>query len=308
MVSKFCLSVILFAIAALAEVPYVVIRPNVHMPVVGIGSCCGTYNVSAWIALGFRHIDTSCDYGSEPTIGAAIRASGVPREEFFVTSKINPENYGPDVSGVVQQQVLDPLELSYVDLLLMHHAGRPESSPNRPPCFVNGDPRGTFYACRIETYRSLVALQAKGVARAIGVSNWEIRDLEQLFNATGMWPAVNQIEHHPYWHTDDLIAFCNANNISITAYAPMGAYPRSFMLDNPAIATLARAKGKSVGQVALRWELQKGAGVVIPRSKTPAHMKDNVDIFDFELTAAEVESLNNFPQKKIYATQCQPWC
>ncbi len=110
-----------------APMPYVVIRPDISMPVVGLGSCCGTYNVSAWIDLGYRHIDTSCDYGSQPTIGAAVRASGIPREDFFITSKINPENYGADVSGVVQQQVLGPLGMSYVDLLLMHHAGRPES-------------------------------------------------------------------------------------------------------------------------------------------------------------------------------------
>ena len=114
-----------------AAMPYVVIRPNVQMPVVGVGSCCGTYNVSAWIALGNRHIDTSCDYGSQPTIGEAIRASGVPREQFFVTSKINAENYGPDVSAVVQDQVLGPLGLTYVDLLLMHHAGRPQTGFSR---------------------------------------------------------------------------------------------------------------------------------------------------------------------------------
>ena len=114
-----------------APMPHVIIRPGISMPVVGLGSCCGTYNVTAWIEMGYRHIDTSCDYGSQPAIGTAVRASGVPRSQFFITSKINPENYGPDVSEVVQQQVLSPLGTPYVDLLLMHHAGRPASQKNR---------------------------------------------------------------------------------------------------------------------------------------------------------------------------------
>jgi len=296
------------ALGLAAAMPYAIINPGLHMPVVGLGSCCGTYNVTAWIQLGNRHIDTSCDYGSEPTIGDAIRASGVPRGDFFVTSKINPENYGPDVTSVVQDQVLTPLGLDYVDLLLMHHAGRPESETTHPDCFVPNDPQGTYYKCRIETYQSMMQIQKTGHVRAIGVSNWEIRDLQQLFNATAQWPAVNQIEFHPYWHTDDLVNFCNDHGVSVTAYAPMGAYPRSLDIENDVINNLAKSRGKSVGQIVLRWELQKGADTVVPRSKTPSHMQENVDIFDFTLTTSEVASMDNFPQKKVYATQCQPWC
>lgn len=286
----------------------VIIRPNVSMPIVGLGSCCGTYNVAAWIALGYRHIDTSCDYGSQPTIGAAVRASGVPRSHFFITSKINPENYGPDVSGVLQEQVLGPLGMDYVDLLLMHHAGRPQSETTHPACFTADDPRGTYYTCRIETYRSMMQLQSRGLVRAIGVSNWEVRELEQLFNATGQYPAVNQIEHHPSFYTPDLIAYCRAKGISITAYAPQGAYPRSNDVYSDPVASVAVKRNRSPGQVMLRWALQAGADTVVPRSKNTTHMLENVNIFNFTLLSSDMDALAHFPQRKLYNTQCQPWC
>jgi len=280
------------------------------MPVVGEGSCCGSYNVTAWIEKGFRHIDTSCDYGSEGTIGAAIKASGVPRSEFFITSKINVESCSDNVTNATIDLVLKPLDLEYVDLLLLHHAGRWQTDNNpHPPCWNASDAniRGTYYLCRIQTLQSFVQLQKAGYTRAFGVSNWEVRDLEQLVMATGIVPAVNQIEHHPYWHTDDIVNYCNQNRIAVTGYAPF-ANAHFNMLNDPAFVPVAQAHGVSVSQVILRFNLQSGASIVIPRSQTPSHMTENVDIFGFQLTSAEFNSLNHFTQQKVYHTNCQPWC
>eukprot|EP01116_Phalansterium_solitarium_P001578 TRINITY_DN1138_c0_g1_i1.p1 TRINITY_DN1138_c0_g1~~TRINITY_DN1138_c0_g1_i1.p1 ORF type:complete len:312 (+),score=104.14 TRINITY_DN1138_c0_g1_i1:104-1039(+) len=294
----------------IAQVPTVTIAPGVEMPVVGLGSCCETYNVTDWIALGNRHIDTSPDYGSQPAVGAAIRASGIPRSEFFVTSKLNVENCSADVTAAVKQMVLEPLGLDYVDLLLLHHPGRwaTDTQP-RPHCFNLSDAniRGTYYTCRIETMLSFVKLQQQGFMRAFGVSNWEIRDLEQLYNVTGIIPSVNQIEFHPYWHTDDVIDYCEQHGITVEGYAPL-ANTEFGLLQNPALAPIAAAHNVSAAQVVLRWDMQKGAAIVIPRSQVVAHMAQNVDIFDFKLTPSEFASLDNFTQQKVYHTNCQPWC
>jgi len=277
---------------------------------VGEGSCCGSYDVTSWIQQGFRHIDTSCDYGSEPTIGAAIKASGVPRSEFFITSKINVESCSANVTDAVIQQVLQPLEVGYVDLLLLHHAGRWETDRNpHPDCFNASDAniRGTYYLCRIVTLQSFVQIQKMGLTRAYGVSNWETRDLQQLYDATGIVPAVNQIEVHPYWHTDDVIQYCQQHNITVTGYAPY-ANGHYNMLTDPVFTPIAQAHGVSAAQVILRYNLQRGASIVIPRSQTPAHMAQNVNIFGFKLTDTEFASVNNFTQQKVYHTNCQPWC
>jgi len=297
-------------LAAPQAVPSIEIFPGVYEPVVGIGSCCGTYNVTAWIAQGNRAIDTSCDYGSQPTIGAAIRASGIPRSQFFITSKINVESCSADVTSAVQTLVLQPLEVDYVDLLLLHHAGRWQTDSNpRPPCFnlSDADIRGTYYQCRIETLQSFAAIQKKGLTKAFGVSNWEVRDLEQLVNVTGIVPAMNEIEFHPYWHTDDIISYCIEHGIFITAYAPY-ANNHFGLFNDTHFPPIAQAHGVSVAQVILRWGLQYGANITIPRSMIAAHMLENVALFGFDLTPAEMSSLQNLPQQKVYHTNCQPWC
>jgi len=298
--------------ASASKLPSIEIAPGVEMPIVGEGSCCGKYNISKWLQAGGTHIDTSCDYGSEPDIGNAVKASGVARRALFLTSKINPEDYGTNVTGALMSQVLEPLQMEYVDLLLMHHAGRVKGDKRPlPPCFdASNKENGTFYQCRIETWKSFIDIRKAGYARAIGVSNWEVRDLQQAYEATGEYPAVNQIENHPYWHTDDIIKFCNDHNITVTAYAPMAAYPRSKMLDDPALKAVAKAHNVSPGQVSLRWSLNimDNRGIVIPRSQTPSHMAENLDILHFNLTESDMAKLSALPQQKVYDTQCQPWC
>lgn len=171
---------------------------DVMMPAIGLGTCCGTYNATEWLRLGGRNLDTSMDYGSQPNLGNVVRASGIPRAEIVITSKLNPATYGPDMADAMQQNVLGPLQMDYVDLLLLHHAGVKPTSTKNPPCFDASLPssEGTWSKCRVQAWGALLKLQKAGKAKAVGVSNFIQRDLEQLYNATGVWPAVNQIETH----------------------------------------------------------------------------------------------------------------
>ena len=171
------------------------------MPVVGQGSCCGAYNISTWLSQGGVHIDTSCDYGSQPTISQAVQASGIPRSKLWITSKLNVESCGLDMAADLQSLVLAPLQMEYVDLLLLHHAGRWETDRNpHPPCFdasaAGPAGNGTYYSCRMQTVQAMEKLVAGGKVRTWGVSNWQVRDLQQMHDVYGYYPAINQIEYH----------------------------------------------------------------------------------------------------------------
>jgi diketogulonate reductase-like aldo/keto reductase len=254
------------------------------MPVVGQGSCCGAYNISSWLAAGGLHIDTSVDYGSQPTIAAAIQASGVPRSALWITSKLNVESCALDMSADLQALVLAPLQMDYVDLLLLHHAGRWETDRNpHPPCFdasaAGPVGNGTYYQCRMDTVRAMEALVRAGKARTWGVSNWQVRDLQQMHDAYGFYPAINQIEHHPWWRESEVVSFCNKHGILVEAYAPMGDGDRTHMRDAPIFAQLAAQNNVTVGQLIMSYDLQVGADIVIPRSATPEHQVENLNLF-----------------------------
>jgi 2,5-diketo-D-gluconate reductase A len=292
------------------------------MPVVQQGSCCGAYNISSWLALGGRAIDTSTDYGSQPAIGAAVIASGIPRSQLWITSKLNVESCASNMTAALFQQVLQPLQMDYVDLLLIHHAGRWETDKNpHPPCFditlANGN--GTYYSCRMQTVVAMEAMRAAGYIRSWGVSNWEIRDLQQMYDMYGYYPSINQIEHHPYWQERDVVAFCNKHGILVEAYAPYGDGDRTHMRDDPVFPPIASAHGITVGQVILAYDLQAGADIVIPRSVTPSHQVENLALFSgpggamiATLNQTEVAAIAAVQHAgagvKAYHTDCQPWC
>ena len=292
-----------------------------NMPVVGQGSCCGAYNITSWLSAGGIHIDTSCDYGSQPTVGAAMLASGAPRSSLWLTSKLNVESCSTNMTGALFDLVLGPLGAGaggYVDLLLLHHAGRWESDNNpHPPCFdlskANG--LGTYYDCRLQTVQAMEAIVKAGFARTWGVSNWQVRDLEQMYAAYGYYPAINQIEYHPWWRESDVVAFCNKHGILVEAYAPMGDGDRSHMRDAPIFAQMAAAKGVTVGQLIMSYNLQSGADIVIPRSATPQHQVDNLNLFQpggvpvVTLAMDDIAAIqSNHTFSKVYHTDCQPWC
>ena len=168
-----------------------------QMPVVGQGSCCGAYNIDTWLSAGGIHIDTSCDYGSQPGIAASIAKAGADRSKLWITSKINVESCATNMTQALYDLVLNPLQMTYVDLLLLHHAGRWETDNNpHPPCFdlTKANAQGTYYNCRLQTVQAYEAIVAQGLARTWGVSNWQVRDLEQMYAAYGYYPAINQIE------------------------------------------------------------------------------------------------------------------
>src|SRR5690349_2343920 len=226
--------------------------------------------VEAAIEIGYRHIDTAQMYGNESGVGAAIAKSGIDRGEFFVTSKLNNAAHLPDDARRAFDGTLQALGTDYVDLFLIHWP-----LPGR----YNGD--------FVQTWRTLEEFYRSGRARSIGVSNFQPHHLRRLHGETQIIPAVNQIEVHPYLTQDDVRAFCTEHQIAVEAWSPLG---RGGVLHDPAIRAIAERAGKTPAQVVLRWHVQRG-DIVFPKSVTPDRIRENIDIFDFELSAADVEDI-----------------
>jgi diketogulonate reductase-like aldo/keto reductase len=222
------------------------------------------------------------------------------------------------MSSALDTLVLAPLQMEYVDLLLLHHAGRWETDNNpHPPCFsanaAGPAGNGTYYQCRLDTVKAMEALVAAGKIRTWGVSNWQVRDLQQMHDAYGYYPAINQIEHHPWWHESEVVAFCNKHGILVESYAPMGDGDRTHMRDAPIFAELAAKYGVTVGQLIMSWDLQVGADIVIPRSHNATHQAENLNLFvagqQPVVTLSEVDVAaitGNHTLSKAYHTDCQP--
>jgi 2,5-diketo-D-gluconate reductase A len=220
---------------------------------------------------GYRHLDTATGYDNEAEVGAAIRASGVPREEIFVTTKLrNDHHKSGDVNGAFHRS-LDALGTGYVDLYLIHW-----------PMPANDK--------FVSAWRQFEGFLADGTARAIGVSNFSIPHLERLAQETDVTPALNQVELHPRFAQRELRTYMDAHGIRAEAWGPLGQ--GRFALDEFApIVDAATAHGKSPAQVILRWHIQNGT-IAIPKGASKAHMVENLEIFDFELTAAELSAID----------------
>lgn len=217
--------------------------------------------------LGYRHIDTAALYRNERGVGRAIRESGIPREEIFLTTKVWNDDIRAGRVEAACQESLRKLGLDYVDLYLLHWPikGRHQVS-----------------------WRAMEKLQRAGLARAIGVSNYMVPHLEELLPAVEIAPAVNQIEFHPYLQSQELHAFCRERDIRLTAWSPL--MQAGSLLRDPVLAGIARKHGKSVAQVVLRWDLQVGV-VTIPKSVRPERLAENANIFDFELDATDLAAI-----------------
>jgi diketogulonate reductase-like aldo/keto reductase len=290
----------------------------------GTGGGGGGYDAAAWLAAGgagFDSATTYCYTTSNPFCSHVAIANALalaPGSSPFIISKIEPEDFAADVGWltgfgrVVSRGILQDLSVSSVDIVMFHQAGRHETDSNvRPECFnasAAADGRGAYADCRVATFRALQAAVKAGAARAIAVSNWQVRDLLQVFDALGVFPSALEVEVHPYWHEDDLIDFCIAHNITVINYAPLAVSPAHGLLADPAVVAVAAAHGVTPAQAALRWGLQRTRGVVIPRSANATHMAENMDVFGIELTDAEMAALAGLPQKKIFSVYCQPWC
>ena len=245
---------------------------GVGMPALGLG----TYKlvgeaaygpVRAALECGYRHVDTASFYKNEEAVGRAVRDSGVPRKEVFITSKVWNTEQGYEATMKAFQRTLSRLGTDHLDLYLVHWP-------------VTGK--------RLDTYRALERLYDEGLVRAIGVSNFTERHLEELLSACQVVPAVNQVEMSPFLYQKDLLLHCQEKGVLVTAYS---SFARGKVLGDRTLREVGRRHGKSPAQVILRWCLQRGMAV-IPRSSNPERIRENAQVFDFSLDPEEMMVLD----------------
>ena len=227
--------------------------------------------VSEALEVGYRHIDTAQMYGNERGVGEAIRASGLGRDDVYVTSKLTNSLHRPDDARRGFDRTLDELGFDYVDLFLIHWP---------LPTLYDGD--------FVSTWKTLEEFKADGRSRSIGVSNFQVEHLERLAAETDTVPAVNQIELHPYFLNRDVRSYDEANGIATEGWAPIA---QGEVLDDPVITAIAERLGRTPAQVVLRWHIQRG-NIVFPKSVTPERIRENFEIFDFELESGDLEQID----------------
>lgn len=251
----------------------VTLNSGYEMPIVGLGTyslpddVCAN-SVSTSLKAGGRLIDTAYMYHNEVGVGQGVRESGVPREEVFITTKLYPSQFANAEQAI--DEALQKLDMEYIDLMLLHHPG-------------DGD---------VGAYKAMEKAVEEGKIRSIGLSNWYVEELEEFLPQITITPAVIQNEIHPYYQENDVIPYIQEKGIVVEGWYPFGGRGHTAeLLGNDTISKIAQAHGKSSAQVILRWNLQKGV-VVIPGSSDPEHIKENLDVFGFSLTDAEMESIN----------------
>ena len=248
---------------------------GVEMPIFGLGlyqTRKGKETQDAvYYALeaGYRLIDTAAMYGNEEDVGEAVRKSGLPREQIFITTKLWNSDHGYDKALSAFEESRKKLGLYYVDLYLIHW-----------PVEV----------LRKESWRALETLLREGKCRAIGVSNYMIWHLEELLSDSSIVPAVNQVEFSPYLYQKDLLDFCRNHHIQLEAYSPL---TKGYKLHDPKLANMASKYSKSPAQILIGWALQKEV-VVIPKSSSKERIHENADVFDFAISPEDMKVLDSF--------------
>ena len=258
----------------MAAVPTITLNNGITIPQLGFG----VYQIDPAetrqatldaLEVGYRHIDTAEMYGNEKGVGEAVRDSGLDRSEVFVTSKLNNGFHQRDAALSAFDSTLSALNTDYVDLFLIHW-----------PLPTIGD--------YVETWKAMGEMYESGRVKAIGVSNFQAAHLQRLFDETGVVPAVNQIEVHPYLTQDALRAFGADHNIATEAWSPIA---QGKVLSNDVIVSIAEKVQKSPAQVTLRWHIQRG-DIVFPKSVTRTRVEENFNIFDFELADDDIQSIS----------------
>jgi 2,5-diketo-D-gluconate reductase A len=263
----------------LTAVPQIALNNGQSIPELGFGvfqiePTDTVEAVSTALQVGYRHIDTAEMYGNEKEVGEGVAKSGLDRAEVFVTSKLANDAHRPDDARRAFDTSLEALGFDYLDLFLIHWP---------LPTKYDGD--------FVSTWQTLEEFYREGRARSIGVSNFQPHHLRRLHEATEITPAVDQIEVHPFLTQDDVRAFCAEHQIAVEGWSPIG---QGAVLDDPAIGSIAERVGKTPAQVVLRWHVQRG-DIIFPKSVTPSRIKENFEIFDFELSdgdVAEISALN----------------
>ncbi len=261
---------------------YITLNNGIKMPNIGFGTwqipARQTPGAVLWaLQTGYRLVDTSLVYWNEPEVGQAIRDSGLEREEIFVATKLEAEYQGGEraVKGFLRS--LDNLDIGYIDLYLIHWPVR---------------------GLGVETWKAMEDLLESGKCRAIGVSNYAVAHLQEVLEHGRVVPAVNQIEVHPFEYPQEVITFCQNNNIQVESYTPLG---QGENLSNPVITRAAERHERTPAQVVLRWHLQHGF-IPIPRSVNRDHIADNFQVFDFVLSDEEMEDLDALDRGAIWQT------
>ena len=227
--------------------------------------------VAEALRVGYRHIDTAEMYGNEEGVGEAIRASGLDRSEIFVTSKLNNGFHEPDAARRAFDETVAALGFDYVDLFLIHWP---------LPTLYDGD--------YVSTWKALEEFQAEGRSRSIGVSNFQVEHLERLAGEAEVVPAVNQIELHPYLLNGEVDSYGREHGIATQAWSPIA---QGGVLDDPVITEIAERLGRTPAQVVLRWHIQHGY-IVFPKSVSPERIRENFELFDFELGPGDSEKID----------------
>jgi len=252
----------------------VTLNNGVGMPCLGFGTFRleggGEARSSVLLALkaGYRLIDTASMYGNEREVGAAVRESGIPREEVFITTKLWNTDHGYDRATAAFDESFRKLDLGYVDLYLIHWP-------------VEG--------LRMDSWSAMESLLAGGRCRAVGVSNYMVSHLKELMERSDVVPAVNQFQLNPYCFQEEVLDYCLARGIAVQAYCPLA---RAERLDDPRPLEIASRHGKTPAQVLIRWSLQHGA-VPVPKSSNRERIIENADVFDFSISTGDMEALDS---------------
>jgi diketogulonate reductase-like aldo/keto reductase len=257
------------------DIPVLKLNTGAEISAIGFGTWQlspphATQSVTDALEAGYRLIDTAKIYRNEQAVGEAVRSSNIPRQEIFLTTKLWQGDLGYDSAHRAIDESLDKLGLDYVDLYLIHWPGDNKDK-------------------RFDSWRAMAEIYQSGKAKAVGVSNFTVRHLQELLAKTDLVPAVNQIEFHPYLYGDQkaLLEFCKQHNIVFEAYSPLARG----LVDNDLLIKIGQKYSKTSSQVMLSWAIQKGT-VPLPRSSNPQHINENFDVFDFKLSEDDIKNID----------------